>query len=132
MTGFMMVELIVANQDGISIFFIKIQFITLIFQAMHAGQQVVLQVVIEILKCRKESFLHAKVLLDPVPIPISDNQHPALDHMHLVPSHRNLLNPLTFNHANSIQATLIINTCLALIANAIRLSITLSLVLLNL
>ena len=69
------------------------------------------------------------MLLDPVPILISDNRHPALDRLCLVSGHRTSLNPPTFDHTNSIQATLIINTHLALIANAIGLSITLSLAL---
>ena len=68
-------------------------------------------------------------LLDPIPIPISDNQHPALDRTRLISSHRASLNPPTFNHANSIQVTSIINACSALIADAIRLTITLSLAL---
>ena len=68
-------------------------------------------------------------MLDPVTILISDNQHPALDRLRLVSGHRTLLNPPTFNHANSIQVTSIINTRLALIADAIGLSIPLSLVL---
>ena len=54
-------------------------------------------------------------VLDPVPLPISDNQHPALDHMCLVSGHWTSLNSLTFDHANSIQATSIINTRSALI-----------------
>ena len=68
-------------------------------------------------------------MLDPVPISISNNQHPALDRMRLISGHQTLLYPLTFDHANSIQATSIINMHSALIANAIGLSITLSLAL---
>ena len=66
----------------------------------------------------------AYLLLDPIPLPISDNQYPALDRTRLVSSHRTSLNSPTFDHANSIQATLIINTHSALIADAIGLSIT--------
>ena len=68
-------------------------------------------------------------MLDPVPIPISDNRHPALNCMHLVSGHRTLLNPPTFDHANSVQVTSTINMCSALITDAIGLSITLSLTL---
>ena len=69
------------------------------------------------------------LLLDPVPLPISDNQYPALDRMRLVSGHRTSLNSPTFDHANSIQATSIINMRSALIANAIGLRITLPLAL---
>ena len=71
----------------------------------------------------------SEVMLDPVPNLISDNQHPALDCTRLISGYRTSLNPLTFDHANSIQATSIINMHSALIADAIGLSITLSLTL---
>ena len=68
-------------------------------------------------------------VLDPVPTPISVNQHPVLNHMCLISGHRTSLNPSTFDHANSIQVTSILNVRSALIADAIGLSITLSLAL---
>ena len=68
-------------------------------------------------------------LLDPVPLPISDNQYPALDCTHLVSSHLTSLNSPMFDHANSIQATSIINARSALIADAIGLRITIPLTL---
>ena len=73
--------------------------------------------------------LDSTEVLDPVPFPISNNQHPALDHTRLISGHRTSLNSPTFDHANSIQATSIINAHSALIADAIGLSITLSLTL---
>ena len=63
------------------------------------------------------------------PTPDLQYQYPALDCTHLVSGHQTSLNSLTFDHANSIQATSIINTHSALIADAIGLHITLPLTL---